>query len=104
MEGFSGKKLKEEAYQTEKRVREVTGWRDPVEEKIGFVEATCPNYEVPIEDKRVGKTGGAGPSERSDTRNGPIKNIVCAADRQEKERGKLSSFQQSSKIEKMTNL
>ena len=40
----------------------VTGWSDPVEEQTGFVEAACQNYEVLVEDKRVGKSGGAGPS------------------------------------------
>ena len=42
---------KEEADHAEKRVREVTGWNDPVEEKNGFVEAMCQNYEVLVEDK-----------------------------------------------------
>ena len=59
---------KDEADRAEKRVREVTGWSDPVEEKTGFVEAACQNYEALVEDKRVGKTGGAGPSQRYETR------------------------------------
>ena len=32
---------KEKVDRTERRVREVTGWSDPVEEKTGFVEAAC---------------------------------------------------------------
>ena len=40
--GRAGVRLrKEEADRTERRVREVTGWSDPVEEKTGFVEAVC---------------------------------------------------------------
>ena len=58
---------KEEADRAEKRVQEVMGWNNPVEEKTGFVEATCQNYEVLVEDKRAGKGGGAGPSNRYDT-------------------------------------
>jgi hypothetical protein len=42
LEGLAGVRLKkEEADRTEKRVQEVTGWNDPVEEKTGFVEAAC---------------------------------------------------------------
>ena len=37
----------------EKRVREVTGWKDRVEEKMSLVEAACQNYEVPVDEKRV---------------------------------------------------
>ena len=60
LEGLAGVRLrKEEADRVERRVREVTGWSDPVEEKMGFVEAACQNYEVLVEDKRAGKTGGA---------------------------------------------
>ena len=55
LEGLSGVRLrKEESYRVERQVREVIGWNDPVEEKTGFVEATCQNYEVLVEDKRVG--------------------------------------------------
>ena len=69
LEGLVGARLrKEEADRGEKRVGEVTGWSDPVEEKIGFVEAVCQNYEALVEDKRVGKSGGAGPSQRYETR------------------------------------
>ena len=31
------------------------------------MEATCQNYEVLVEDKRAGKTGGAGPSQWYET-------------------------------------
>ena len=42
LEGLAGTRLrKEEANRAEKRVREITGWSDPVEEKTGFVEAAC---------------------------------------------------------------
>ena len=40
LEGLTGVRLrKEEVDRAERRVREVTGWNDPVEEKTGFVEA-----------------------------------------------------------------
>ena len=57
-----GRLRKDEVDRAEKRVQEVTGWSDPVEEKTGFFEAACQNYEALVEGKRVGKTGGAGPS------------------------------------------
>ena len=51
LEGLVGVWLrKEEANRAERRVREVTGWSDPVEEKTGFVEAACQNYEDLVED------------------------------------------------------
>ena len=40
-----------EADRIELSVQEVIGWSDPVEEKTGFVEATCQNYEVLVENK-----------------------------------------------------
>ena len=68
LEGLAGVCLrKEEANRAEERVWELTGWSDPVEEKTGFVEAACKNYEVLVEEKRAGKSGGAGPSQRYDT-------------------------------------
>ena len=71
LEGVTGVRLrKEESNHTERRVREVTRWHDPVDEKTGFMEAACQNYEVLVEDKRVGKTGGARPSQRYETRFG----------------------------------
>ena len=71
LETLSGRKLqKEEAEHADKRVREVTGWSDPVEESTGFVEAACKNYEALIDERRAGKTGtGAGPSGRHDTQS-----------------------------------
>jgi hypothetical protein len=52
LEGLTGVRLKkEEADCAEKRVREATGWSDPVEEETGFVEAACQNYEVLQEEK-----------------------------------------------------
>ena len=69
LEGLAGARLKkEESDRAEKRVREITGWSDPVEEKTGFVEAACQNYEALVEDKRVGKTGPSGTSQRYETR------------------------------------
>ena len=42
LEGLAVARLrKEETNRAEKRVREVTGWSDPVEEKTGFVKAAC---------------------------------------------------------------
>ena len=65
LEGLTGVWLrKEETDRAKKRVREVTGWSDSVEEKMGFVEAAGQNYEALVEDMRVCKTGGAGPSQR----------------------------------------
>jgi hypothetical protein len=44
LEGLAGVRLrKEEAYCAERRVREVTRWSDPVEEKTGFIDAACRN-------------------------------------------------------------
>ena len=55
IEGLADVRLrKEEADRGEKRLREVTGWDDLVEEKTGFVEAACQNYEVLVGDKRTG--------------------------------------------------
>ena len=36
---FGGRLQKEEAEHADERVRDVTGWSDPVEESTGFVEA-----------------------------------------------------------------
>ena len=62
---------------------------------LARVTHTCQNYEALVDDRRAGKTGGAGPSGRYDTRSGPI---------QEKEKAKVLSFRLSSEIEKKTNL
>ena len=75
LEGLAGARLKkDEADRAENRVREITGWSDPVEEKTGFVEAACQNYEALVEDKRVGKPGPSGTSQRDETRFGPRRN------------------------------
>jgi hypothetical protein len=50
--------VKEEADHAEKRVKEATGWSDPVEEKTGFVEAACQDYEVLIDERGAGRPGG----------------------------------------------
>ena len=66
LEGLTGVRLRtEEADHVERRIREVTGWSDPVEEKTVFVEAAFQNYEVLVEDKREGKTRGV-PVEHGD--------------------------------------
>ena len=52
LEGLSGKKLKkEETDCSERRIREVTGWDYPVEERSSFVEDACQNYEVLVDEK-----------------------------------------------------
>ena len=72
LESFSKKKLKkEEADRAERRIHEVIGWIDPIEEKIGFLDAACQNYDILIDDMRAGKFGGACPLGRYDTRSGP---------------------------------
>ena len=68
LEDVSGARLKrEEASRAEQQVQEVTRWDNPVEENTGLVEAACQNYEVLVEDKRTGKAGGVGPSQRYET-------------------------------------
>ena len=62
-----GKFKIEEADEAERRAQEATGWKDPVEEKTGLVEAACQNYEVMVEEKKVGNDEGAGPSRKYDT-------------------------------------
>ena len=59
LEGLVG--VRRAADEGGRRVWEVTGWGNPVEEKIGFVEAACQNCEVLVEDKCVGQAGGADP-------------------------------------------
>ena len=57
LEGLADIRLRKEgADHAERRVREVTGWSDPVEEKTGFVEATCQNYEVLVWETQRGWT------------------------------------------------
>ena len=105
LETLSGGRLqKGEAERAEERVREVTGWSDPVEESTGFVEAACRNYEALIDERRAGKTGGAGPSGRYDTRSTPKGHDATPTGSQEKEKGRIPSFRLSSEIEKTTNL
>ena len=41
----------DEALKAERRVQEMTGWEDPVEEKSSFVEAMCQTYDVLMEEK-----------------------------------------------------
>ena len=75
-----------------------------MEESSSFVKATCQNYEVLVEDKHVGKAGGAGSSGRYDSRNNPKRSDGGPTGPWEKERGKFPSFGLSSEIEKTTNL
>ena len=42
-------------------------WNDPMEERIGFVEAACQNYEALVEEKRVRNGDEVGPSRRYET-------------------------------------
>ena len=101
--GRAGVRLrKEEADRAERRVREVTGWSDPVEEKTGFVEAACQNYEVLVEDKRAGKTGGAEPSQRYETRFGQRQNDAGATGAPDK--AKRVGYQLSTEIKRTTDL
>ena len=61
-----------------------------MEESSSFVKATCQNYEVLVEDKHVGKAGGATcPLGRYDTRSGPQKNDGGPADMQDFVRQKI---------------
>ena len=83
---------------------EVTGWSDPIQESTGFVEAVCRNYEALIDERRAGKTGGAGPSGRYDTRSAPKKHDATPTGSQEKEKGRILSFCLSSEIGKTMSL
>ena len=68
LEGLAGARLRiDEADRAKRRVQEITGWSDPVEEKTGFVEAARQNYEALVEEKRVGNPRTAGPSQRYET-------------------------------------
>ena len=103
LEGLAGVELgKEEVDRTERRVREVTGWGDPVEEKTGFVEAAWQNYEVLVEDKCVGKVGGAGPSQRYETRSGQKKNDTGTTGVPDKT--KKAGYRLRTEIERTTDL
>ena len=103
LQGLAGVRLrKEEADRAERRVREVTGWSDPIEEKTGFVEAACQNYEVLVVEKHAGKTGGAAPSQRYETRFGLKQNDVGAAIALDK--AKRARYQLSTEIERTTDL
>ena len=103
LEGLAGARLrKEEADRAERRVREVTGWSDPVEEKTGFVEAACQNYEALVEDKRVGKTGVAGPSQRYETRFGQRRNEAGGTGAQDNT--KKGGYRLGTEIKRTTDL
>ena len=103
LEGLFGVRLKkEEADCAEQRVQEVIGWDDLVEEKTGFVEAACQNYEVLVEDKRVGKAGGVGPPQRYETRFGP--KPTGAGNPGVPDGKKTAGFWLSTEIERATDL
>ena len=103
LEGLAGARLKrEESDRAEKRVREMTGWSDPVEEKTGFVEAVCQNYEALVEEKRVGKPGTTGPSQRYETRSGPRRNEAGGAGTQDKPQ--KGGYRLGTEIERTTDL
>ena len=103
LEGLAGVRLrKEEADRVERWVWEVNGWSDPIEEKTGFVEAPCKNYEVLVEDKRAGKAGGARPSQRYETRFGQKQNDAGTSSAPDK--AKKAGFRLSTEIERTTDL
>jgi hypothetical protein len=88
--GLTGVRLvKEEADRTKKRVKEAIGWGDPVEEKTGFVEAACQNYEVLIDERRAGRPRGR-------------QNEAGASGAQDKP--KRSGYWLSTEIEKVTDV
>ena len=82
LEGLAGARLKkDEADRAEKRVREITGWSDPVEEKTGFVEAAYQNYERTSgweEPERPGSHNGTRPDSGNDGMKpvGPVRKIT----------------------------
>ena len=75
-----------------------------MQKKTSFMEVAFQKHEVLVEDKRVGKAGGAGSSGRYDSRNNPKRSDGGPTGPWEKERGKFPSFGLSSEIEKTTNL
>ena len=85
---------KEEADRTERQVQEIAGWSNPMEEKIGFVEAVCLNYEVLVEDKLARL--------QYETWSGSRKSDGGQVGSQEK--AKFSSFRLNSEIEWPMNL
>ena len=65
IDNFSEVKLqKEESCHTEKCVKGVTRWNDPMEEWTGCVKVACQNYEALVEEKRVRNGDRVGPSRR----------------------------------------
>ena len=66
------------------------------------MEAACQNYEVLAEDKRAGKGGGLGPSNRYDTWSRLKKNDAGASGSHE--RVKHAGYQLGSEIERATDL
>jgi hypothetical protein len=80
----------------------VTGWSDPVEEKTGFVEATCQNYEVLMEEKRAGRGGGVGPSQCHESLIGEKQKDVGTPGGPEKAR--KASFRMTTEIGRSTDV
>ena len=39
-----------ETLKEEQRVKAMTGWEDPVEDKSSFVEVMCQNYDILVEE------------------------------------------------------
>jgi hypothetical protein len=79
------------------------GRSDLVEEKTGFVEAACQNYKVLLEEKRVGKSGGAGPPlQRYETPIGEKGSNDGAAGGPEKAR--KAGFRMTTEIERSTDV
>ena len=66
------------------------------------MEAVCQNYEVQVEDKRLGKAGGAVTSQRYETRFGSKQNDAGISDAPG--RMKKTGYRLSTEIERMTDL
>ena len=45
-----GKFCMNETLKEEQRVKAMTGWEDPVEDKSSFVEVMCQNYDILVEE------------------------------------------------------
>ena len=74
----------------------------PGRKKIGFMEVACQNYEVLVEDKWAGKSGGVKLSNRYDTRSAQKKSDGGPTGPWDGT--KLTSFRLSSEIERVMDL
>ena len=102
-----GKLCMDEALKAERRVQEMTGWEDPVEEKSSFVEAMCQTYDVLVEEKRKRPDDQSGPSKKHDTREAVRRREESSLPQTITERGKERigpAFKLRSEIEQSTDL